>query len=329
MIINKPLVQFALAALTVLLLPLVLTSGILAGEILVFALVAAACNLLLGYTGLLSFGQGIFFGVGSYAAGILLTRTGIPVGVVLPLAAILGAAIATVVGALSIRQSGVYFVMLTLAFAQMFYFLAYTFSGLTGGDNGLLDVPRPSLGGVELVTPWPYYWFVAVCFLVLFAALLMVTRSTFGRTLIAVRENTDRAAAIGFPVKVFKIVAFAISGAVTAFAGGLHAMLIGVAPLSNIEYHTSEMILIMTIIGGSSSLFASVLGAGFYMLLADTLSTIMPRWLLILGLVLVTVALFLQKGLWGLVERLWAAITHQRAPEKGDTMPDEPTSGEG
>lgn len=327
MVINTPLVQFALATLTVLALPLFLSSGILAGEILVFALVVAACNLLLGYTGLLSFGQGIFFGVGSYAAGILLTRTGIPVGVVLPLAAVMGAAIATIVGALSIRQQGVYFVMLTLAFAQMFYFLAYTFSGLTGGDNGLLDVPRPILAGTELADPWPYYWFVAVCFLVLFAALLMVTRSTFGRTLIAVRENAERAAAIGFPVRVFKIVAFAISGAVTAFAGGLHAMLIGVAPLSNIEYHTSEMILIMTIIGGSSSLFASVLGAGFYMLLADTLSTIMPRWLLILGLVLVTVALFLQRGLWGLVERLWGMITHQRIPGADNTLPDDTASG--
>ena len=311
--INKPAVQFALALATVLVLPLFLKSGILASEILVYALAAVACNLLVGYTGLLSFGQGIFFGTGSYVAGVLLTRYGVPVWLMLAVACVVGAAIATAVGWLSIRRQGVYFVMLTLAFAQFFYFLAYTFSGITGGDNGLLDVPRPVIGRA-LDSPWSYYVFVAVSFLVIFAMMLRATQSTFGRTLVAVRDNQERAAAIGFPVKAFKTAAFAISGAVTAYAGALHAMLIGVAPLSNIEYHTSETILIMTIIGGSSSLFASVLGASAYMLLADWLSQLWPRWLLLLGAALVVVALFLQKGLWGLVERLWVAAAGGRAP---------------
>lgn len=310
--LDKPAVQFGLAALTVAVLPLFLSSGILATEILIFAMVVAACNLLLGYTGLLSFGQGIFFGIGTYTAGICLTRWQVPVPLVLAGAAILGAAVAALVGWLSIRRQGVYFVMLTLAFSQMFYFMAYTFSGITGGDNGLLGVPRPSLGGTALNAPWSYYTYVAVCFLAIFAILVMVTQSTFGRTLIAIRENEGRAAAIGFPTRLFKIEAFAVSGAVTAVGGALHAMLIGVAPLSNIEYHTSELILIMTIIGGSSSLFGSVLGAGFYLLLADALSTVWPRWLLLLGLVLVAVALFLQRGLWGLAERLYDAVFHRK-----------------
>lgn len=310
--INKPLVQFALALATVLALPLFLKSGIHASEILIYALVAAACNLLLGYTGLLSFGQGIFFGVGSYVAGIFLTRYGLPTWLVLALASLLGASIAAIVGWLSIRRQGVYFVMLTLAFAQFFYFLAYTFSDITGGDNGLLDVPRPTVGST-LNSPWSYYIFVACSFLAIFAVMLRVTQSTFGRTLIAVRDNPERAAAIGFPTKAFKTAAFAISGAVTAYAGALHAMLVGVAPLSNIEYHTSEMILIMTIIGGSTSLFASVLGASAYMLLADWLSQIWPRWLLLLGIALIVVALFLQKGLWGLVEKIWIAATGGKA----------------
>ena len=313
-VVNKPVVQFGLALLTVAVLPLTLSSGILASEILIFAMVVAACNLLLGYTGLLSFGQGIFFGVGSYVAGIFLTRFDLPVPVVLAASLVLGAAIAALVGWLSIRRQGVYFVMLTLAFAQMFYFLAYTFSGLTGGDNGLLDIPRPTVGGAALDGPWSYYVYVAVCFVVVFGLLLVATQSTFGRTLIAIRENESRAAAIGFPTRLFKIEAFAISGAVTAFAGALHAMLIGVAPLSNIEYHISELILIMTIIGGSSSLFGSVLGAGFYLLLADTLSAIWPRWLLLLGHCLVLVALFLQRGIWGMVERLASAVTGGPGP---------------
>ena len=324
--LDKPIVQFGLVVLVILLLPLIMQSGILATEILIFAMVVAACNLLLGYTGLLSFGQGIFFGIGTYVAGICLTRWSVPVPLVLGGAALLGAVVASFVGWLSIRRQGVYFVMLTLAFSQLFYFLAYTFSGLTGGDNGLLGVPRPSLGGQELNAPWAYYTYVAICFLVIFALLIMVTQSTFGRTLIAIRENEGRAAAIGFPTKLFKIEAFAISGAVTAFGGALHAMLIGVAPLSNIEFHTSELIIIMTIIGGSSSLFGSVLGAGFYLILADTLSSIWPRWLLLLGLVLVATGLFLQRGLWGLVERLYDLATSRR---RASSPPEKETPQEG
>ena len=312
LLINRPFVQFGLALATVLALPLFVGSGILASEILIYALIAAACNLLLGYTGLLSFGQGIFFGLGSYVAGVFLTRYGVPVWLVLIMATLLGAAVATVVGWLSIRRQGVYFVMLTLAFSQLFYFLAYTFADITGGDNGLMDVPRPEVFGNRLQTAWSFYVFVAVSFLVLFALMLRATQSTFGRTLIAVRDNEERAAAIGFPVKAFKTAAFAISGAVTAYGGALKAMLIGVAPLANIEHHTSEMILIMTIIGGSSSLFASVIGASAYMLLADWLSQIWPRWLLLLGLALVVVALFMQKGIWGLIEKLWIAVTGGR-----------------
>lgn len=316
LLINNPKVQFALAVVTVLALPLFLRSGILASEVLIYALIAAACNLLLGYTGLLSFGQGIFFGVGSYVAGIFLTRYGIPVWAVMVIATALGALIATLVGWMSIRRQGVYFVMLTLAFSQLFYFLAYTFSDYTGGDNGLMDVPRPSFGGAPLNDAWSYYIFVAVSFLVLFALMLQATQSTFGRTLIAVRDNEERAAAIGFPVKAFKTAAFAISGGVTAYAGAMKAMLIGVAPLANIEHHTSEMILIMTIIGGSTSLYASVVGAAAYMLLADVISDIWPRWLLLLGLALICVALFLQKGLWGLVEKLWVMAVQRDTPAR-------------
>ena len=318
-LLERPLLHFALAAATVLVLPLVLRSGTLASEILIYGLAAAACNLLLGYTGLLSFGQGIFFGLGSYAAGLILLRAGWPPAAMLPAVALVGAATATAVGWLSIRRQGVYFVMLTLAFSQLFYFLAYTFSDLTGGDNGLLNVPRPALGGKPLADPWAYYAYVAALFLVLFAALQRVALSTFGRTLLAIRDNEARASAIGFPVRAFKVAAFAISGAVTAVAGALHAMLIGVAPLSNIEYHTSETLLIMTIIGGAANLFASVLGAALYLIAGDILSAIWPRWLLLLGLLLVAIALFMQRGLWGLIER--AAALASGAPPSDAARP--------
>jgi branched-chain amino acid transport system permease protein len=306
-----------LALAVVCALPLVLRSGSLATEVLVFALAALGCNLLLGFTGLLSFGQGIFFGLGSYTAGLVLTRAALPVPVALAAALAVGAAAAALVGWFSIRQRGTYFVMLTLAFGQLFYFLAYTTPDLTGGDNGLLDIPRPALGLfghslVPLATPWQFYGFVATLFVVVFWLMLRVSHSVFGRTLLAIRDNEARAAATGYDVKRFKLLAFAISGAVTGLAGALHALMTGIAPLSNIDYHTSEMILVMTVIGGTGNLFASVLGAAFYVLFADWLSTLWPRWLLLLVLVLIAVSLFMQRGLWGLGERVAASLRRAR-----------------
>ncbi len=307
---------FGIAAL----LPLMMRSGTLATEVLIYAMAAMACNLLLGYTGLLSFGQGIFFGLGSYAVGLALTRTDLPMPVALLLAIVIGAAAAALVGWFAIRQRGTYFVMLTLAFAQMFYFLAYTAPGITGGDNGLLDIPRPplSVAGhslVSLASPWQFYGFVAVLFLAVFFLVLRVTESVLGRTLLAIRDNEERALAVGYNIKTFKLLAFMISGAVTGLAGALHAMLTGIAPLTNIDYHASEMILIMTVIGGTSNIFASVLGAAFYVLLADWLSTLWPRWLMLLGFLLMAVSLFMQRGLWGLAVKLWTRLRGvRRAP---------------
>lgn len=306
-----------LALAVVLLMPLFMQSGSLASEVLIFGLAAMGCNLLLGFTGLLSFGQGIFFGLGSYTIALTLTRWPLPMPLALALAVVVGALGAAIVGWVAIRQKGTYFVMLTLAFAQMFYFVAYTATGITGGDNGLLDIPRPSLsvfGHVlwPLNSPWQFYGFIAVIFMLAFWLLLKVSRSTFGRTLLAVRDNEERAGAIGYNLKLLKLQAFIISGAVTGLAGALHAMMTGIAPLSNAEYHTSEMILVMTVIGGTGNLFASVLGSAFYLLVGDWLSTLWPRWLLLLGLVLIAVSLWMQRGLWGLGENLWSRVRNKQ-----------------
>lgn len=304
----KHITHFRFTLLTiavVLLLPLCLDSGTLATEVLIYALAALGCNLLLGYTGLMSFGQGIFFGVGSYATGLALLHLKAPLLPSLLAAMAIGALAALLVGWFSIRQRGTYFVMLTLAFAQMFYFLAYTMKDVTGGDNGLLDIPRPNLtlfGHTLLPTTssWQYYGFVAILFVLMFWLLQRVVDSVLGRTLLAVRDNEARAAAVGYDITLLKLAAFVISGAITGLAGGLHAVMIGVAPLSNIEYHTSESILIMTVIGGTGNLFASVLGASFYVLVGNWLSTLWPRWLMLLGFLLIGVSLYMRKGLYGL-----------------------------
>ena len=302
-----------MAIAIVLVMPLTMQSGSLASEVLIFGLAAMGCNLLLGYTGLLSFGQGIFFGLGSYTIALTLTRWPLPMPLALAAAIAMGALGAAIVGWVAIRQRGTYFVMLTLAFAQMFYFLAYSFPGLTGGDNGLLDIPRPSIAMAgltlwPLASPWQYYGFVAAVFLVAFWLLQKASASIFGRTLLAVRDNEERAGAIGYNLRLLKLQAFVISGAVTGLAGALHAMMTGIAPLANAEYHTSEMILVMTVIGGTGNLLASLLGSAFYLLMGDWLSTLWPRWLLILGVVLMVVSLGMQRGLWGLGETLWALV---------------------
>ena len=318
-----------MAIAIVLVMPLTMQSGSLASEVLIFGLAAMGCNLLLGYTGLLSFGQGIFFGLGSYTIALTLTRWPLPMPLALAAAIAMGALGAAIVGWVAIRQRGTYFVMLTLAFAQMFYFLAYSFPGLTGGDNGLLDIPRPSIAMAgltlwPLASPWQYYGFVAAVFLVAFWLLQKASASIFGRTLLAVRDNEERAGAIGYNLRLLKLQAFVISGAVTGLAGALHAMMTGIAPLANAEYHTSEMILVMAVIGGTANLLASLLGSAFYLLMGDWLSTLWPRWLLLLGVLLMVVSLGMQRGLWGLGETLWALVRRKNpaadvAKTQGDT----------
>jgi branched-chain amino acid transport system permease protein len=310
---------------TVLALPLLLSSGSLASEVLIYALAALGCNLLLGYTGLLSFGQGIFFGLGSYAIGLLLTRTGIPMPLAILAVMVIGGCVAALVGTVSIRQKGTYFVMLTLAFAQMFYFLAYSTPSLTGGDNGLLDIPRPPLTVFGMVlwdtsSAWQFYAMVAVIFMLVFIALHRVTTSIFGRTLLGVRDNEIRAGAVGYNVPRLKLFAFVLSGAVTSLAGALNAMMTGVAPLANAEFHVSEMILVMTVIGGVGSLAGSLIGAVFYVIAADWLSTLWPRWLMLLGALLVVISLGMQRGLWGLLEDAVRALSARARPSRVDQL---------
>src|SRR5450830_1437682 len=283
-------------------LPLILPSATLASEILIFAMAALACNLLLGYTGLLSFDQGIFFGAGAYCAALLMIHLQLGLFTALLGAAVAGGFLALLVGALAIRRTGIYFVMLTLAFSQMAYFVAYTLSDWTGGDNVLLS----------LADARAFYGFVAVVFLLIFIGARRVIASPFGSTLMAIRENETRASAIGYDTRHFKILVFVLSGAVTGIAGALYAMLLHFVPLSNIDLAMSENILIMTIVGGTGSLFGSLLGAGSIVLLGDFLSDLWPRWLMLLGVILILVVIFMRGGLWGGLASLFENMRGRR-----------------
>lgn len=281
------------------------------------AIAVLGCQLLLGYTGLMSFGQGIFFGIGAYASGWVGTKLGFGMPAMLATGALLGAAAALLTGFFAIRQRGVYFVMLTLAFAQLFYFLAYSFRGVTGGDNGMTDIPRPpmSLLGlytVNLDSPQAFYVFCAVLLFAAYFFLRRVTSSPFGTTLVAIRENETRAKAIGYNLSVFKLLAFAFSGLLTGLAGALYAPFLGIATLTNIDVAMGQSILIMTIIGSGGSLFGSLLGALFYVVLSSWLSSIWPRWPMLIGFMLIAISLYSPSGLWGQLQNTIGSLVKTR-----------------
>lgn len=299
-------------------LPLMSGSSTTAIVVMIFGVAAAACNLLLGYAGLLTFAQGTFFGIGSYAAGIAL-RAHPGMGLwALGLCALAGGLAALVIGLLSIRQRGIYFVMITLAMAQMAFFAALSFPDVTGGENGLLDIP-----GIGLGFAWQEgteeYVLVSSIFVLALAFLRRVVRSPFGRALDAVRENEVRADMAGFHVRRLKLLAIVISGMVTALAGALYAVQLHSAPLSNIDLVMSETILIMAILGGKRSLLGAVFGALVMTLLAEQLSQIWPRWQMIVGFFLIATVLYAPGGLGGMVERwrTWRKPNHDTSAPHG------------
>lgn len=298
-------------------LPFFVPSTVLATEILIFGLAVIGCNLLLGYTGLLSFGQALFFGAGAYIASLTAMHWQISLLPVLALTILSGAVLAAIVGYLAIRRQGIYFVMLTLAFGQLGYYIAFLAEEVTGGEDGLLDVPRPPLDlpfmpDMTFASDASFYGLTAVVFVLCFLMMQRLVDSPLGSVLAAIRQNEKRADAIGYQVRLYKIAVFAFSGAVTALAGGLYAMMLNFAPLSNIDIETSEQILFMAVLGGLGSLYGSVVGAGVFLLASDFFSELWPRWMLLLGLLLVVVMMFAPGGLWhGLVvgfERLRARI---------------------
>lgn len=297
----------ALAAI-LLVAPELLPSKLLATEIVIWALLATAFNLLLGYAGLLSFGHAALFGTGSYACALALMRLDLGLAGGLLAGAASAALLAAVVGFFSIQRVGVYFVMLTLAFNEMVFFTSYEWKSVTGGDDGLMGVPRRdlSLAGltVSLDGTGAYYYFVAAVFFVSFVVMRRVVQSPFGQVLVAIRENEARARSVGFAVKPYKVVAFVISGFFSGLAGGLYAMFIRMVPLNVVEFSTSGKAVVMTLLGGSGSMYGPLLGAAIVTVLSDVLSTLWARWSLLLGLLFVAIVLFFRGGLWRAFESL-------------------------
>jgi branched-chain amino acid transport system permease protein len=258
-------------------------------------------DLILGYAGLVSFGHAAYLGIGAYAVAIL-SHHGIGNGFVQFAVALLAAAgAAAAIGAVSLRTSGVYFIMITLSFGQMVYFLGESLNQY-GGDNGL-DIPRHSDFGaaLDLGDPTVFYYFVFAFLLIILVLGRRAVHSRFGRLLQGVKSNERRMAAIGFPTFRYKLAAFVVSGAIGGIAGALFANLTLFVSPSIMHWTRSGEIMMIVILGGIGTLFGPVLGAAAYLILESILSRLTEHWQAVLGPILILVVLFSKSGLFGVV----------------------------
>ena len=290
--------------------PFLMPYKALASQVLIFGLLAMGFNLLYGYTGLLSFGHAAYYGLGAYGTGLLLAKAKIGslwLGVLAgPLLAMLGGA---VIGFFCLRRRGIYFAMLTLAFAQLLYFIAFHLADVTGGDDGLRGIPQLPLSlfgwSIKLESPLAFYYFAYALVVLAVAALKRILDSPFGAVLQAIRENQDRAAACGYHVNRIKHLSFVFSATFAGLAGGLDALRLSVVPVESLYWTTSGQVVIMTLLGGAGTFFGSFVGAGTYLVLEDRLSVFTESWPLVIGLIFMAFVLFLPRGIWGtMVARL-------------------------
>ncbi|MCZ2104902.1 MAG: branched-chain amino acid ABC transporter ATP-binding protein/permease [Comamonadaceae bacterium] len=277
-------------------------------RIMIFGLVGIGFDLLFGYTGLLSFGQSAFFGTGGMFAAYLLTQTSFTNVV---LAIILGTIVAAVagylVGLVALRRTGIYFAMITVAIAEVFFFMEFNpLSEYTGGENGLPGVPSASLGlgftTIQFKTDLEQYAFFAFWLFVGLVIALRIVRSPFGLVMRAIRENPDRATALGHNIHSYKLVVFIVAAMYAGFGGGLLAVMQGFMPPDAFMFATSGEIVMQTAIGGAGTLFGPILGAATWLLLSDFFQTVLnlgATWKLILGIVFVLLVVFLRRGLAG------------------------------
>ena len=284
--------------------PFIVPNRTMATQVLIFGLLAMGFNLLYGYTGLLSFGHAAYYGLGAYGAGIALAKlhvgslwVGLASGLLL---AGLGGA---VIGFFCLRRRGIYFAMLTLAFAQLLYFVGFHLADWTGGDDGLRGIPQLTLG----LGPWQYsiettlgfYYFAYVLVGLAVAALKRILDSPFGAVLQAIRENSSRAVACGYNIDRVKHLSFVFSACFAGLAGSLDALRLTVVPIESLYWTTSGQVVMMTLLGGAGTFFGPFVGATTFLVLEERLSLITESWPIVIGAIFSAFVLFLPKGIWG------------------------------
>ena len=298
---------FALAALAIALaaLPLALSEFwiFIAIEVLAFALYAVSFNVLLGYGGMLSFGHAAYFGVGAYAAALLVKRSGLSAelafGLVAPAAMLAAAIAAGIVGFFCVRRSGIYFGMLTFAFQMLLYTVALKAGGVTGGDDGITGIKPPG----AFARPFVYYYFALALVAPALYVLYRLVHSPFGFTLRALRSNPRRVLCVGVDVHAHQLAAFVISGAFAGLAGALFALSSGNVFPGWLNWTASATPIVMAVLGGVGSFLGPALGAAVYVVLEVTISGRTEYWPLVMGIIILVLVLLMPAGLTGLARR--------------------------
>lgn len=296
--LNLFLLVLALAA------PMALYPVFLA-KVLCFALFACAFNLLLGFTGLLSFGHAAFLGTGGYVTGYLMINSGLTPEVAILLGTIAGGLLGAIFGKLAVKREGIYFAMVTLALAQLVFFI-YLQAPFTNGEDGMQGVPRGALFGlIDLSDNYVMYYFVLAIFVIGYWTINRTVHSPFGQVLKAIRENEDRAVSLGYNVEQYKLIAFIISAALAALAGSTKTLVFELASLTDVHWHMSGEVILMTLVGGVGTIFGPVLGAGFIIAMQNYLSGgEMGNYVnIIMGVVFVVCVLSFRSGIVGQIQK--------------------------
>ncbi len=299
-------------------------------RILVWGLFGIGFDILFGFTGLLSFGQSAFYGTGGFVAAYLLTQAGFPyVVLALVIGMVAAAAVGYLVGLIALRRTGIYFAMITVAIAEVFFFVEFNpLSNWTGGENGLPGVPTPSFNlgftTIHFTSGWSLYQFLALCYFIGIVIALRIVRSPVGAILSAIRDNPLRATAVGHDIHGYKLAAFVIAAAYAGFAGGLLGVLQAFMPPDAFTFDTSGQLVMQTAIGGRGTLFGPLVGATIWLFLQDFLQAALglgAAWKLVLGIVFVLLVCFLRRGIVGGLEDLYGWIFARRAKDSDTTEP--------
>src|SRR6185369_16282860 len=327
MLKQRPFLIETLTAIGLIVAPFVLPHLAFApntvNRILVWGLFGLGFDILFGFTGLLSFGQSAFYGTGGFVAAYLLTRAGFGnVLGALIIGMIAAAATGYLIGLIALRRTGIYFAMITVAIAEVFFFVEFNpLSDFTGGENGLPGVPAPSLflgfTTYKFNTDTSLYAFLAFWYFVGVVIALRIVRSPVGMVLRAIRDNPARAKAVGHNIHGYKLTAFVVAAAYAGFAGGLLGVVQGFMPPDAFTFETSGQLVMQTAIGGAGTLFGPLVGATVWLFLSDFLQTTLhigATWKLVLGIIFVLLVCFLRRGLIGGLVDLYAWLTHKPQP---------------
>jgi branched-chain amino acid transport system permease protein len=304
---NKTFIGFAILVLLGVVAPYTGAYPIFLMKALCFALFACAFNLLLGFTGLLSFGHAAFFGTAGYAAAYSIKAWGFPPEIGILFAVAVAALLGWVVGSLAIRRQGIYFAMITLALAQMIYFFCLQ-AKFTGAEDGLQGVPRGMLFGfIDLGSDISMYYLVFAIFMIGFLLIYRTVHSPFGQVLKAIRENEARALSLGYDVDKHKLLAFVLSTALSGMAGATKTIVLGFETLTDVNWPQSGEVVLMTLIGGIGTIFGPVVGGFFVVTLENELADKVGSWVqVIMGAIFVICVLAFRRGIVGELTALFS-----------------------